>query len=165
MHGAGMSRELDVQVICAVWPEHRLEGGPRMLVPKGAKPGTWHTLVADPDGAGEWWQLDPDGVQIEYMKYPGRMRPLSVPEFSTDIAAAFQVVEAMREKGWVLFDLNWPHTGNQWAAMFARWGQNATEGRADTAPEAICRAALAALETEAPEPVPSIYPADWAKGP
>lgn len=74
------------------------------------------------------------------------------PEYSTDIAAAWQVVEKMRTDGW-RFDLYDSFAG--WRATFGRpggidrgenmWVLRASD-RHETAPEAICRAALAALE-------------------
>lgn len=61
-----------------------------------------------------------------------------VPSYSTDIADAWLVVEKMRERGFVI-----SATPNQqsWCATFGAdsvWGE--------TAPLAICRAALAAVE-------------------
>lgn len=70
---------------------------------------------------------------------------LGVPPLSTDIAAAWKVVEVMRERGY------FPHIGffgqnESWRANFRR--ENADGEWADAAPLAICRAALAALASE-----------------
>ena len=139
-----MSRELDVNVIRALWPEQRIE---------------------ERDGA--WLQLDPEGQVIEHMKWPGRYWPLEVPHWAELIEDAWLVVERMREigwdvrieheagvlQGWVEF-VNWEHIRDN------NYPLQAQESAA-TIPEAICRAALKALEssqevasgTESPEVV------------
>lgn len=75
-----------------------------------------------------------------------RWRPW--PHYSTDIAAAWLVVEAMEARGSALELVDRIHlsgTGERWWCCFKgkMWGQ---PEKADTAPLAICRAALAALE-------------------
>lgn len=62
-----------------------------------------------------------------------------VPDYSTDISAAFEVVQKMRERGFVTFGL----LCKQDQVWFATFG-GVTECGAD-APQAICRASLAAL--------------------
>jgi hypothetical protein len=74
-----------------------------------------------------------------------------LPAYSTDISAAFSVVERMREK-----DFHFELTafdelhGKTWDADFVLWDKNGNRLRrgnyeCDSAPEAICRAALAAM--------------------
>ena len=82
------------------------------------------------------------------------------PHYSTDIAAAFQVVEAMRAKLPVFFELRWSgsitHSADKvesqghWVARFADMGGQAFVA-ADTPAEAICLAALKALDAAAPQ--------------
>lgn len=71
------------------------------------------------------------------------------PEYSRDIAAAWEVVEKLKSKGF-LFAVN---TANDWEVEFnlneGRFLQNGDTigmGRASTAPHAICLAALKAYE-------------------
>ncbi len=74
------------------------------------------------------------------------------PAYSTDISAAMTVVAAMRARGF-LFELQNPpgwlsvvKVEQAWAALF--WTEGIYQWEmAATAPEAICRAALAALST------------------
>jgi len=68
-----------------------------------------------------------------------------LPHYSTDIAAAWQVVEKMQADGWVL-DLQGEK--NSWYCMFLRAGfQRAiANGRHRSAPLAICLSALKTVE-------------------
>lgn len=74
----------------------------------------------------------------------------ALPMFSTHIAAAWLVVEKMREMGYSVCVESWIHGG--WAAeIIPNEEQFAVHGMGvhsvdDTAPLTICRAALAALE-------------------
>lgn len=69
------------------------------------------------------------------------------PAFSTDIAAAWQVMERMVSRGW------WPLVqlddhAEKWICQFQdQYGEGFSD-EAKTAPEAICRAALAAIGGE-----------------
>lgn len=98
------------------------------------------------------WQLaeawTPGSQEPWWRKADGWMVPL--PPFTTDIAAAWQVVERMRELGWYYGVSGSISIGE--IAMFRVLGDAALvrSGTASTAPEAICRAALAALETGEP---------------
>jgi hypothetical protein len=81
---------------------------------------------------------------------PGRRRESAgappgagVPRYSTDIAAAWQVVERLRPHAdW--FDLNRRKVKRKWACAFLPWFPvvRNREITAGTAPHAICRAAL-----------------------
>lgn len=81
------------------------------------------------------------------------------PDYSTDIAAAWTVVEKMREHGWHYFDLEqYRHTVGteyEWIACIGGEHHESVDPdnhheyfciEAKTAPLAICRAALSALE-------------------
>ncbi len=75
-----------------------------------------------------------------------------VPSYSTDIAAAWTVVERMRELGWRMLLENWVSSDDAYAAFFHpqdryRYG-NHIGVTDDTAPVAICRAALRAVGVE-----------------
>ena len=70
-----------------------------------------------------------------------------IPRYSTDIAAAWEVVEKLVALGFVTVHLSQGIKEPGWYASF--FGDPATDGkggyaRADTAPLAICRAALKA---------------------
>ena len=69
----------------------------------------------------------------------------AVPAYSTEIAAAWQVVEKMMERGWYLFLDTAGFDGEEWRAQFRDPESRFARGEAATAPLAICRAALAAL--------------------
>lgn len=93
-----------------------------------------------------WWQ---DGRQtLLDVHHHGGPRP-----YSTDIAAAWEVVEAMRaglkaddghaEPG---YDFELTFEDGVWECWFPHWAFDAGHAHADTAPLAIVRAALTALE-------------------
>jgi hypothetical protein len=74
-----------------------------------------------------------------------------VPHYSTDIAAAWQVVEHLFTRG-LRLSLN-AFGGDPWWAEFADEGyEHGAQAPADTAPLAICRAALAAVAGSPAEP-------------
>lgn len=73
-------------------------------------------------------------------------------EYSTDIASAFLVVEAMQAQVWGITIQNWSHYGEKWWTVVFRshpLGPPPVEAKADSLPLAICLAALAALEADA----------------
>lgn len=88
---------------------------------------------------------------VEYMKtglcnHPACAPSVYVARFSTDIAAAWQVVEKLRADGWSFACIG---DGKTWTSVFAREVPEIVEPdtvEADTAPLAICLAALAAAE-------------------
>ncbi len=74
-------------------------------------------------------------------------------EYSTEIAAAWEVVEQMQQRGYV-FSV-WCRNDEQTALYHGRWGADferetpfsfPVKASAETPAEAICRAALAAVE-------------------
>ena len=72
------------------------------------------------------------------------------PRYSDEIAAAWQVVEKMREQGWwveVRSDYNATVPLTRTICAFGK-GQVCEFAEADTAPEAICLAALAVVGAE-----------------
>lgn len=74
-----------------------------------------------------------------------------VPCYSVDVAAAWQIVDAVIEMPQVIrFDLTWHERCLSWRAEFVTEPEGALQGRAtgDTAALAICRAALLACERE-----------------
>ena len=69
-----------------------------------------------------------------------------VLDYSTNITDAFQVVEKMRERGYYFALIQ--HVGGTWGCEFTDKGYE-LKGKVEdekTAPEAICRAALAACK-------------------
>lgn len=95
------------------------------------------------DGNDGWRDADGNVVALVNMFEP-----------STSVAQAFNfVVEKMRErlgKGWSFtadtndgFD-----SGPEWRAIFSRFGPKSYQAESDSLPEAICLAALRAVEGE-----------------
>jgi hypothetical protein len=90
------------------------------------------------DGRWTFWTDDlPEGVS------GASLNVTALPPFTTDIAAAWLVVERMRELGWSLDLHGSSDTG--WTAWLKGDGFKVF-ACADTAPEAICAAALKAME-------------------
>jgi hypothetical protein len=76
----------------------------------------------------------------------------AMKEYSAKIEDAWLLVEKMREKGWTLELNNWARGCGQWFAVFMNepvYGEeeDRIDGCADTAPLAICRAALLAVSS------------------
>jgi hypothetical protein len=68
------------------------------------------------------------------------------PCYSTDISAAFQVMEKMREKGFGVWINN--HRLNNWEVCFTKLELRSKYVCAKTLPETICLAAIAALKSK-----------------
>lgn len=90
---------------------------------------------------------------------PINLLPPFIPAYSTKIAAAWSVVEVMRERGWTISLEDWGREDPAWLCVFDHrdYGEFSNGGDDDnslgehrdtTAPEAICRAALVALEAQ-----------------
>lgn len=98
------------------------------------------------------WRTTPDVIYKAH-EYPTEWEPLyktqlglwckPVPHYTTDIAAAWLVVDAMRARGWrvMIYD---DMDDRVFIVQFGKAGR--VSRNAPTAPLAICRAALAALE-------------------
>ena len=91
--------------------------------------------------AAERFPKDPAGIQRPDGLIVHRS---DVPAYSTDIVAAWQVAETMRVKGWTCEVYCMDET-SRWFARFRRPDDGWFCVGADGAPEAICRAALAAV--------------------
>jgi hypothetical protein len=88
-------------------------------------------------------------IAEKVMGYDISFSPL--PHYSTDIAAAWLVVEQMREMGYwpkVSYLVDWD-TVAKWHVDFLV-SPNTAYQTADTAPLAICRAALACVASQHP---------------
>lgn len=111
-------------------------------------------------GTAEWHE---DAVQLVSPEYAYPLRPTTMPityydgfpHYSTDIAAAWQVVVKMGERGYHARVQSPFIPGDEFHAGFTPHGSSGWNGRpdfaasADSAPLAICRAALLAVEAPA----------------
>lgn len=97
---------------------------------------------------GEWWSApeDPQGFYADF------------PEWSTDISAAWVVVEKMRERGfWFRMSTPFSLKGTTLFGGFTSHNSTGWNGRpdyghaAESAPEVICLAALKACGVEVPK--------------
>lgn len=113
------------------------------------------------NGNGEWQRPTDDP------KRSGRLTWEQTPRYSTDIAAAWQVVEKWRAKGegFQLDSLGFTGVEGETDAAWRCSFMDATDGgmehysaEAETAPLAICLAALAAVESVAPAPGGALRP-------
>lgn len=90
----------------------------------------------------------PDGVGA-IVRSNGRTPYRRIPEYSSDISSALQVVEAMREKGWTV-EITAHTEGDATCGIEANRGEvnehYVALVTAATAPLAICLAALDAME-------------------
>lgn len=109
-------------------------------------------IVSDPANYRGWYEEYDPSLQ------PGNIKWRDVQHYSTNIAAAWSVAEKLRAMG---FTINvwgeaktraWPVHFEPWSASFDpdRSGFNSATVEASSAPEAICRAALRALEQRSP---------------
>jgi hypothetical protein len=77
---------------------------------------------------------------------PGqRIANTPMPRYSTDIAAAWAVIQKLMETHF-MYSLNASHESGHWCVFYPASGSPVEGEYADTAPLAICRAALAAVE-------------------
>lgn len=103
--------------------------------------------------------LAPQDVKIEIWSAEALMRH-SIPCYSTDIGAAWQVVEKMGTRVASKrcagdFILEWDHLDNCWCAGWAYYSYDGPQyefaGKAETVPLAICLAGLDAVGYEPKE--------------
>jgi hypothetical protein len=109
----------------------RVMGGRVHLVSSGARGdrGTLYEHTSNEGGGGD--------------------RPL--PHYSSDLAAAWQLVDALSARGARLVLEDWSGLVPAWAALFTLAdGHDTGQWAAPSAAEAICRAALAAEPRRAP---------------
>jgi Phage ABA sandwich domain len=100
-----------------------------------------HYVLLDP--AGVWMGRAPQSQPWDSPQDKDRGISL-VPHYSTDIAAAWLLVECLRDEGWLL-SITPDEPGGGWAVQYKPKERNLHGWeRADTVPLAICRAALAA---------------------
>lgn len=113
-----------------------MEAGPEMDALIAERVMEW-TLVENQGAAGgRFWQ----GGDVAF----GDMSEFYPPRFSTDIVAAWEVVEKLAGDEFGRVELTWDMREGGWVCSWGiRFGARAV---ALTAPLAICRAALAATE-------------------
>lgn len=116
-----MDRELDAEVAVQLfgWARRTTELNDEQAI---TVPPDWTDLRA-----ARWWGHDVNEL---------------VPHYSTDIAAAWSVVDHMQGRQFADLSIAWDIRDDKWCWV-ARFGR--VEATAYTAPEAICRAALAAV--------------------
>lgn len=88
--------------------------------------------------------VDTTFIQLGYVKHASEMQTTYVPYYSTDISAAWEVVEKLAPKE-DEFRITRYHL-QEWSCVFEFFNQSAVS--ADTAPMAICLAALKAVGHE-----------------
>lgn len=106
---------------------------------------------------GEWWTRHANGHSRAYATaYLNIWGPNysydGLPKFSTDIAAAWAVVEKLERAGprhsyWWSLETKWRDDDSYVVRVF-EGSVEIARGQAPTMPEAICRAALAAMEAK-----------------
>jgi len=99
--------------------------------------------------ACKWWKPAWRVDELVQFHCGGDTRNKDALEFTTDISAAFQVVDKMCEEGFV-FRLSSPRalTGMIWETVFYVEEGEAFFGQAATKEEAICKASLRAKGVE-----------------
>lgn len=80
------------------------------------------------------------------LEFKGSLKKMEWWSPTTNLAQAFMVVEAMREKGWMFKLTSDVYTKKKWWAIF--FGKGLINGEADTPAAAICHAAAKALGWE-----------------
>ena len=147
-----MSRDLDVRVAEAMgW---RWDDDWECLIPpeQKAKPAEMWTDWLD-NGDGDEYREPVKANTVSGIVYNGNFTKIHLPEFSTDISAAWQVVEWMKAHGYT-YCLSGEEDGSagmwfgkpEWFTDDLYQSRTLPWGRAGTAPEAICLAFLTALE-------------------
>jgi hypothetical protein len=136
---------------------------PSSPIPPGVETRELDALVAEKVMGYVWERFPEDGYSL--MRVPGTNwcavehydgeppHYASLPDYSTDIAAAWLVVERMAElkpHPWAVTLMNWRYYGDRsYSATFRSPQLHAApvEAHAESPAEAICRAALQALES------------------
>jgi hypothetical protein len=133
-------RETDALVAERVmgWAWQTKDGSTRWLAPPAQCGDFGHERPASGDEAleGAWW-LEAKPSDLHWI----------VPHYSTDIAAAWQVVESVVERGYMVTVVQEDDAAVRVYLDHPSQVEDLDEiGVAPTAPLAICRAALAAVE-------------------
>lgn len=84
----------------------------------------------------------PKGWRYVFAMLGNQLDLFCPPRFSTQMAAAWRIVEAMRLSG---YDFELTYENRTWECWFPHAVYDAGHALADTAPLAICRACLKAL--------------------
>ena len=128
--------------------------------PCGAPDGYWHVhLNAGPDSGcvvspvyqkivPDLWAGDTGPLAVPKLNGVSEYALAPVPEYSTEIAAAWEVAEKLAAKGHRLIledHRDNPHSPGWWARFDLANGHDTGDVVAATAPLAICRAALKAV--------------------
>lgn len=93
-----------------------------------------------------WTRLQPGNDVLGWVTGPAKTDLRGLPDFSTDIAAAWEVALHIRSES-RLFDFDvWVMGDDEWGARFVTDKEYKAWG--DTAPHAICLAALKAVRHE-----------------
>lgn len=101
--------------------------------------------------------MRPNGAQWMGPVFDNGMSLQAVPAYESDIAAAWLVVERMREKGYEMMLSNGNGPTHEWDCELMPLVNSpfmslpCVLGQADTAPLAICRAALSAVRASTKE--------------
>jgi hypothetical protein len=138
-----MSREIDALVAEKVmgWKWYRVVSTAVLCPPfrqaEWNRAGAW-MYEPLPDGPGDLKRDDIDGIFF-YDSSKGGHTMAHIREYSTDISAAWAVVEQMRERGYILTLSG--HRKAPWRAQFADHG----EACSDSPVMAICIAALKSI--------------------
>jgi len=117
-------------------------------------------LVAEKVMGWKWLERD-EFNEYRHLTPNGQKIQVAVPRYSTDIAAAWQIVEKIKfmQPGWEIYGLKPDHlqkftieyNGFGWRAGWAPVkldGNMTIEAEAEAAPHAICLAALRAVGVE-----------------
>ena len=115
-------RELDALIAEKVMG-HIVVGGP---IEHGMR-----RIFQGPRGADSWW------IEVN-------CQPNYIPYYSTEIAAAWEVVEKLKGQS---VDLNFGEDNNRWECSFIIGGERYS-GYSTSAPHCICLAALKTIEME-----------------
>lgn len=100
----------------------------------------------DCNGEDNWW-LTRDGQHVYENSWGGGME---LPQYSADIAAAWDVVDTLRDNLYMLWGMGCQPSGGPsdkevWCQFSKELGSTCYRAEANTAPHAICLAALKAV--------------------
>lgn len=136
-------RVMGLRVVHPAWPCGYYPDGCSIEIMHAAddenrEPDSWHTELRPIHQVREG---DPDNSDTHTYRFLCEV----VPAYSTDIAAAWLVVERMRALGWCVAINDRMDDPEPWWCEFATDGyERGAQAWANTMPLAVCRAALAA---------------------